>query len=334
MKPPPAQPPLAALTGVVAIGRNEGERLRRCLRSVPPGVPRVYVDSGSSDDSVAWARAEGVSVVELDMRIPFTAARARNAGWRRLVAEAPGLRHVQFVDGDSELAPGWLALATAHLMQHPQVAAVAGRLRERHPEATLYNRLCDAEWNTPVGEAEAFGGNACLRLDALADSGGYDDTLIAGEEPELALRLRRRGWRIHRLAPDMGWHDAAMTRFAQWWRRTERTGYTYAEGSLRHGRGPERYLVASARRALVWGALLPLVIVLAALAWSPLAWLALGLYPLQALRLGAGLARAGRPAAWMQGLLWTVGRFAEARGMGLFWWRRWRAQGSRLIEYK
>ena len=48
--------PLADVA-VVAIGRNEGERLRACLASVVPlAACVVYVDSGSTDGSVAMAR--------------------------------------------------------------------------------------------------------------------------------------------------------------------------------------------------------------------------------------------------------------------------------------
>src|SRR5687767_7045111 len=42
--------------GVVAIGRNEDQRLVRCLESMPRTIRKaVYVDSGSTDDSVANA---------------------------------------------------------------------------------------------------------------------------------------------------------------------------------------------------------------------------------------------------------------------------------------
>ena len=58
--------------GVVVIGRNEGERLRRCLVSVRSQADRVvYVDSGSSDGSPHVAAALGVEVVQLDPTIPL-----------------------------------------------------------------------------------------------------------------------------------------------------------------------------------------------------------------------------------------------------------------------
>ena len=63
----------------------------------------VYVDSGSNDGSVQRARHLGADVIELDMRVPFTAARARNVGFRRLREISPDIEYVQFVDGDCEL---------------------------------------------------------------------------------------------------------------------------------------------------------------------------------------------------------------------------------------
>ena len=136
--------------GVVVIGRNEGERLRRCLRSLSaPEV--VYVDSGSTDGSVQWARDYGVNTIELEANLPFTAARARNAGFRRLRELKPEVAYVQFVDGDCELIEGWLQHASAFLDTHADVAAVTGQLLERDPEQSIYNWLCDEEWRGPTG---------------------------------------------------------------------------------------------------------------------------------------------------------------------------------------
>jgi glycosyltransferase involved in cell wall biosynthesis len=204
--------------GLVAIGRNEGERLRRCLESSRRQVERlVYVDSGSTDGSAQLARSLGAEVVDLDMSIPFTAARARNEGRARLQALVPDLDCVQFVDGDCELVDGWIARAVAHLTAHPQAAVVCGRRRERDPESSVYNHLCDLEWDTPIGLAKACGGDALMRVTALDQVGGYNPDIIAGEEPDLCFRLRERGWEIWRIDGDMTLHDAAMTRFGQWW---------------------------------------------------------------------------------------------------------------------
>ena len=320
--------------GLVVIGRNEGARLVRCLEACArEGGPVVYVDSGSTDGSPDAARRLGATVVALDMAIPFTAARARNEGFATLMRLHPGLARVQFLDGDCELASGWVATASTFLDAHPGIAAVCGRRLERFPDASLYNRLCDIEWNTPVGEARAFGGDVLIRAQALAAIGGYRDDLIAGEEPELCVRLRGAGWKIWRLEHDMTWHDAGMTRWTQWWRRNVRSGHAFAEGAFLHGAPPERHFVAETRRAMLWGALLPVALLLATLAWWPLAWLWLA-YPLQWLRVALRLRAAGQPIPWTQSAFFLQGRFAEAAGALRFWWGRTMERRSAIIEYK
>ena len=236
----------------VLIGRNEGARLVAAFAAIPPDVwPVVYVDSGSTDGSVAAAQAAGARVVKLDMSRPFTAARARNEGFAALGADTP--EFVQFIDGDCSLDPGWIPTATAFLKTTPAAAVACGRRRERFPDASLWNRLCDEEWDTPIGKARACGGDALFRTSAFASVGGYNPTLIAGEEPELCVRLRAAGWEIWRLDAEMTLHDAAMTRFSQWWKRMRRGGHAFAEGAALHGAPPERHFVSETRRALVWG---------------------------------------------------------------------------------
>src|SRR6185369_7690169 len=177
---------------VVVIGRNEGEPRRRCLSSLPASVRRViYVDSGSVDGSVELALTLGAHVVPLDLSSPFTAARARNAGLARLLDETGALGFVLTIDGDCELRGGFLRAALLAMREDDALAVVCGRRRERSPDASPYDRLCDMEWDTPVGLVEACGGDALLRVSALADAGGYDESLIAGEEPELCWRLRQ-----------------------------------------------------------------------------------------------------------------------------------------------
>ena len=315
--------------GLVVIGRNEGERLRVCLQSVlGAGRCVVYVDSGSTDGSVPLARGMGAVVVALDMGTPFTAARARNAGWRELARRAPQVHYVQFIDGDCELNPGWLPAAQAFLDANPGHAVVAGRLRERYPERSVFNRLCDMEWDTPIGDAKACGGIALMRLAPLQAAGGFRADLIAGEEPELCVRLRAVGWKIHRLDAEMALHDAAMLHWRQWWRRSVRGGYAFAEGSWLHGQMPERHWVMETRRALVWGLLLPLAILV--VAWEVDAralWLLL-IYPAQMLRL------ARRGASVERAFFLVAGKFAEAAGVLQFAWNRLMHRRQRIIEYK
>ena len=220
-------------------------------------------------------RANGASTsIELDMNVPFTAARARNAGFRHLREVASDLVYVQFIDGDCELNQEWPQQAISYLETHSEVVAVCGRRRERFPKASIYNWLCDIEWDVPPGEVRAFAGDVMIRATALERVGGYREDLIAGEEPELCVRLRAAGWKIWRLAVEMTLHDAAMTRFGQWWKRAVRAGYAFAQGAHLHGAAPERHWVWESRRAWLWGIWLPLVCLAVSVMFSPWGWAA------------------------------------------------------------
>jgi GT2 family glycosyltransferase len=326
-----------AKIGVVAIGRNEGERLRRCLESVAgEAAAIVYVDSASSDGSAELARSRGVETVELDLSIPFSAARARNEGFRRLLEVCPDVEFVQFVDGDCEVVHGWLDRARRELEARPDVAVVCGRRRERHPDASVYNRLCDLEWDTPVGEAEACGGDALIRVGPFVAAGGYRAALIAGEEPELCLRLRSAGWKVLRIDAEMTWHDAAMTRFGQWWRRAVRAGHAFAEVSWLHRSGPLRLWVRESRSIWLWGLLVP-ALALAGAWWTRgLSLLLLLGYPVLALRVYRGRRRRGdgaSAAAWYA-LFCVTAKFAQVSGQLRYHRRRLLGRPGGLIEYK
>lgn len=331
---PHAEQPTQAPIAVVAIGRNEGERLQRCLRSVTSGADLVvYVDSGSTDGSCEFARSIGAHVVDLDMSRPFSAARARNAGFSAVRSLRPDAQYVQFIDGDCEIAPNWLPTAHAFLEAHPDAAAACGRLRERHPEASVYNWLCDLEWNTPIGQTKSCGGIVLMRATALSQSGGYREDVIAGEEPELCVRLRGLGWLIWRIDSDMAWHDAAMTRFSQWWLRAVRSGYAFALGAHLHGAPPEQHWVWESRRAVLWGGIIPACLLLLALAWSPWAVAGFLLYPVQTVRLARRSPLSGK-AALTDATFKTLSKFAEMQGTYRFWRDRLGKRSPQIIEYK
>lgn len=326
---------------VVIIGRNEGKRLVGCLESVLTqfsGPQRlVYVDSGSTDGSCDIARNYEFAVVELDSSIPFTAARARNAGLAWLSQNAPDFSYVQFVDGDCELIEGWLNQAISRMEIDASLAVVCGRRREKAPDASLYNRLTDMEWDTPIGETAACGGDALIRTEAIRSVGGFNPVLICGEEPEMCIRLRQEGWKIERIQAEMTLHDASMYRFGQWWKRSVRGGWAVAEGFAMHGSPPESYMLREHFSGWIWGLFVPLLAV--GFAWSTygLSLLLLLSYLLLALRVyryrraqfGDFFSHARLYAAFC-----TLSKFPQVVGQISYWVARWRGQAATLIEYK
>jgi GT2 family glycosyltransferase len=320
--------------GIIAIGRNEGQRLIECLASVKSATSNfVYVDSGSADGSIAAAEEIGALVIKLDLTQPFTAARARNEGFAALKAFRPNVRFVQFIDGDCILVPGWLSKALAFMEQRRDVAVVCGRLRERFPTASIYNQLLDLEYSTPIGEAISCGGIALMRVQAFQGVGGFRSRLIAGEEPELCVRLREIGWKIWRLDEEMAQHDAAMSRFGQWWVRSVRGGHAHAEVSQIH-RGSPFWIWGRGDTAstVFWGGLVPVLIGFGTLL-HPLALCGAIIYPLQVCRMAI---RQGANCwnSWLYAIFMRIAKFAHMQGLLKYYWRRWRGKTIQLIEYK
>jgi glycosyltransferase involved in cell wall biosynthesis len=322
--------------GVVIIGRNEGERLRRCIQSLPTSeLSIVYVDSNSSDGSVAYVSAQGFDVVELDMSIPFSAARARNEGYRYLLSKYPDIKFIQFIDGDCEVDVNWIPAAQNFLSAQPKIVAVCGRRRERYPERTIYNTLCDIEWNSPLGQAKSTGGDFMCRSQALVEVGGFNPEVVAGEEPELCFRWRQAGWKIERLDLEMTLHDANMTSIGQWWKRCERSGHAYAQGFFLHGNSPEKYCRKDLARIIIWALLLPFIIVCGSLLVSAWLLVLLLLYPAKIAQLArVHVKNFGLKIGLLYSVALVMGKFPQMKGVSGFLRRYFSGKRFQIIEYK
>jgi len=324
---------------VVVIGRNEGLRLLRCLESVRAadwGSLRhevIYVDSNSRDGSIARARRLGARVLSLGSAKPCAAA-GRNIGWRAAVAPL-----VLFLDGDTLLEPGFVQQALP-VLADPQLCAVWGHRRESNPAQSIYTRVLDLDWIFAPGRVDYFGGDALVRRAALEQAGGFDDGLVAGEEPELCRRLRALGWQIEHIDTPMTKHDLAIHTPRAWWTRAERAGLAYAQVASRFAGTADPFWQREARRNRIHAALLlalPLLL-LALLIVQPLAAGALLL---------AVLALWGR-SAWRSlwkcpgdfALAWRYAAHSHLQQLPILagqwrWWKLQRAQRApELIEYK
>jgi GT2 family glycosyltransferase len=323
--------------GAVVIGRNEGERLKICLRSVIAQVDKVvYVDSGSTDGSVDFAKSLNVDVVDLDMSTPFSASRARNEGFFLLRRKYPELRMVQFIDGDCELCEGWAEKAQAFLEGNDQYGIVSGTVKERSPEKSIYNELCDIGWTKPAGDSLSCGGIFMARIDAFSAVDGFDAKIIAGEEPELCHRLREKGWKIFCLDTLMTLHDSNMTRFRQWWKRTVRTGYGYAYVFFLHMKKKDGYYRKETLRIWAWALALPVFTVLLSMVWGPWALLALSAYPVQLYR---GYKRTltlihRKGPAFRYAFFNVLGKWPELVGQLVFLYKEFFSRNINTFQYK
>jgi glycosyltransferase involved in cell wall biosynthesis len=325
---------------VVVIGRNEGDRLGSCLKSIqaargrPDSIELIYVDSGSTDGSAQRAASLGARVITLESG-RFSAARARNAGWR--AAASP---FIMFLDGDTTLHPGFINTALKEF-NNPSLAVVWGQRREIHPEASVYNQVCDLDWIARPGYSLFCGGDSLMRREFLERTNGFDPELIAGEEPDLCRRIRALGGKILHLAIPMTRHDLALTHMSQYWRRAVRTGYAYAEIAARYRETSDPLWTQESRHNLLRGPLYLAVGLAACIAAFALrSWIPLGVAVTGGALLVARTAILSRwkSASWTTLLLFAIHSHLQhvpiAQGQLLYRWVRWRGRRRELIEYK
>ncbi|MBU2983340.1 glycosyltransferase [Lentibacter algarum] len=323
----------AANIGAVIIGRNEGQRLVNCLQSLKGEVGLVvYVDSGSTDNSMQNAAELGAECILLDNETPFTAARARNAGFEKIMARPNPPKFVQFVDGDCTLEPGYLTHAAAALSADNSLGLITGWRSEIHPDASIYNQMCDYEWHRPAGEILACGGDMMVRVKAFEDIDGFNGEVIAAEDDEFCTRLRKAGWKLKRLPIPMTHHDANMLSFGQWWSRAVRTGHGFEQVNDLHS----DYFVRERMRMWLFGAALPLAALFGAVLYWPLLAAIILLYLVSYVRSVRGLEKAGmeRKNALRQSVYLFLSKFPNVIGAAKYRKRKRNGAEMEIIEYK
>lgn len=317
---------------VIVIGRNEGQRLRLALESLPHAAQAalLYVDSGSTDGSVELARASGVDVLSLDPARPFSAARARHEGVQRLLALYPAIEFIQFLDGDCTLEPGWIDTAVEQFRAQRDVGVVCGMLSEAAPDASPYNRMSHLQWQVAAGEIQACGGIFMVRRAAYEAAGGFNCQLLTREERDLCARIRAAGNRIIRIDAAMAQHDAALLRFSQWWVRAVWGGYGDAlHISTQTGRLKAEHW-HRIWRYLTWPLAIPLLLIIGTITafwWPRLAiipLLCLASYAVLVLRVAASRLAAGDTIsqAMMFAALRLVRKFATGFGFVMYFVQR------------
>jgi GT2 family glycosyltransferase len=314
--------------GIVVIGRNEGERLVKCLKSLPKSCPVVYIDSASTDASVNNARKHGALCLELDMSIPFTAARARNEGFQYIMRNSPELTYIHFIDADCELAEGWLEAAYEFLESNKGYISVCGRLREKNLNSSIYTRQCDMSWYIPPGDIDSCGGIATVRASIFQQLKGFNNCLIAGEEAEFYERARSVGYKVSCIDVFMGFHDSAIVSLKQWWVRNIRTGFVYSDNTIVVNYSRQK------RGILVWAIFIPLFIIALSLI-NVFALSLLLLYPLQSLRIASKLKI---PYSFkdklLEGTLCVLAKYPQVLGVVKYHFNKLLNISTKIIEYK
>ena len=324
--------------GIVIIGRNEGVRLRDCLMSCchNDGCIIVYVDSGSTDNSVNVASEFNIDILELDSSKPFSAARARNEGLKFIQNKNKETEYIQFIDGDCVLNSSWIKSSVEYLNNNSRTSIVTGLLTEKNPETSIYNMLCSIEWDTNIGKLTGCGGIFMARIRDLVMVEGFREDLIAGEEPELCLRLRLKDKNIIRIDRKMAVHDANMTLFWQWWAREIRSGHAYFECFWIYLDSKTGYRRKEVFSIIFWAVALP-VSVIFLYYYTHYSLFLLALYPYKIIRLSWHYYinnSVKKKIAVLYGASNVLSKFPKALGVMKYILHRITSKSTPLIEHK
>ena len=187
----------------IVIGKNEGERLQRCLASVHTVVKQygiaeweiIYVDSRSCDNSIQIAKELDATVFQITGEC--NAAIARNIGAKEAKGDI-----LFFIDGDMELQPGFLQKVLAN--DKPVYPFLSG----------IFDDIVhDTEWNylyttrrhhLKEGDTDSFsattGGLFLITKELWDKVGGMDNRLKRSQDYDLGLRLAKMGYPLCRKA--------------------------------------------------------------------------------------------------------------------------------------
>ncbi len=231
---------------VVLITRNQEWNVRSLIESVlnkaSPflSVEVLLVDSASTDKTVSIASEYPINIIVLDADQRLTAAAGRCVGYQHTSGH-----FVLFLDGDMELYEGWLEKALEILIQNPTIAVITGDVIDRpkmtpHDDFTFKAPLRMPDFPVNVKQS---GGAALYRRAVLEQVGTFNPYLYSDEEPELCLRIRRKGYRVVKLAYPIALHytdpeNDLSTLIA----RSKRRLYLGAGQNLRHHLGTDLFL--------------------------------------------------------------------------------------------
>ena len=218
--------------GIVIVNYNTRERLRDCLRSLEAnrGVSFVtyVVDNGSTDDSAAMVRAEFPRVCLIDSPTNGGYSYANNLGLRAILAREPAPPFTLLLNPDTVLPADALACVIEFFHAHADAGIVGPKLvmsdgmldlacrrsfpdpinsiyhvlglDERFPQSQRFARynLTFLDENQVAEVDSVVGAFMMIRTLALQQAGLLDETyFMYGEDLDLALRIKARGWKVY-----------------------------------------------------------------------------------------------------------------------------------------
>ncbi|MFV0448145.1 MAG: glycosyltransferase [Vibrio sp.] len=189
----------------------------------------IVADSLSSDDTQSIALEYGAIVATLVNGDDRCCGVGHQLGYLHAKGE-----FLLLMDGDMELAPGFIEQGIAYLDTHRDCAGVAGMVEMDDAQSYEFkSRKQRLHKIYPVGDTSHLGGGGLYRRSAIEQIGYLTNrNLHAYEEAELGMRLKHAGYKLHRLAIPYFSHTSYDMSSIELMKYRWRTGYLFASGEL------------------------------------------------------------------------------------------------------
>lgn len=151
----------------------------------------IVVDNGSTDGSWEWINRELADVAIIERYPGYTVGALRNAGSGRATGKL-----LAFIDADCVVPPDYIERAY-RVLERTGAAGTGCRYdlpQESHWIERTWHALHERGKDGPAKYINS--GNLVLSAAAFHAVGGFDETLITGEDAELGQRLSRAGYQL------------------------------------------------------------------------------------------------------------------------------------------
>lgn len=191
---------------IVIIGRNEEKTVGKCLTAAIGaaeqigGAEIIFVDSASTDNTVAVVQSYGIRVLSLKPDWVLTPSAGRFIGSHYSTGD-----FILFVDADTLVYRDFLPKAIEHFRRNPTIGGINGRLDDTDEQGEIFENV--EERYDEITEVKWLRGPCCFyRREALRCAGSFNPHLAVEEEAELGLRLIKHGWKLRLIPVPMACH--------------------------------------------------------------------------------------------------------------------------------
>jgi N-acetylglucosaminyl-diphospho-decaprenol L-rhamnosyltransferase len=224
---------------IIIVTYRSADVIGSCLDSIESAgsVSRevFVVDNASTDGTAERVRTRYPSVQLI--------ANSDNRGFSAANNQAIPLcrgRYLYFLNPDAELAGGCLETAVRHMDENPAVGLAGTKVV--YPDGSMQETIslrypgqkhaAEELKGLPGAIACVLGASMIVRADLIRAIGGFDeDYFLYGEDQELCLRIRQRGYEIgyigEAVVRHIGGHSERASASADRWRRKTLAEYIF-----------------------------------------------------------------------------------------------------------